>query len=71
MIRNPTFLMIAILAAAVAFGVIYMLTPDDAADGGLVRSIGGAGAIVLLLGLVALVSRGRQPEDRDSGGDDG
>jgi hypothetical protein len=60
--------------AVVAIGALYLLTPDDRADGTTLRTVGGIGAAVVLLLLVAAASggsRGKRPTRDDDGGRNG
>ncbi len=62
-----TLAMLAVTVAVVAVGALYLFTPDDRADGSAVRTVGGVGAVLVLLLLVGLASGsgGREPAVRD------
>ncbi|HEX8216413.1 MAG TPA: hypothetical protein VF577_03020 [Allosphingosinicella sp.] len=69
-----TLAMLALTVAVVAVGALYLFTPDDRADGTSLRTIGGIGAVLVLLLLVALASGGsrgkrviRDEEERPDG----
>ena len=69
-----TLVMLALIVAVAAMGALYLFTPDDRADGTMVRTLGGIGAVLVLLLLVALASgasRGkrvvRDEEERSDG----
>ncbi|HEX9947448.1 MAG TPA: hypothetical protein VGA98_07905 [Allosphingosinicella sp.] len=70
MADRRTLAMIAVTVAVAAVGALYLFTPDDRADGTTIRTVGGIGAVLVLLLLVALASgssRGKR-EGRDEGG---
>ncbi|HYW15659.1 MAG TPA: hypothetical protein VE891_05845 [Allosphingosinicella sp.] len=70
MADRRTFVMLALLVVVMALGALYMFTPDDSADGTTVRTIGGIGAALALLLLVASTSggnRGKRPTRDDDG----
>jgi hypothetical protein len=65
---------LALIAAVAAVGALYLFIPDDRADGTTVRILGGIGAALVLLLLVAAVSggsRGKRPTRDDDGGRNG
>ena len=69
-----TLFVLALIAAVVAVGALYLFIPDDRADGTTVRTLGGIGAALVLLLLVAAVSgssRGKRPTRDDDGGRNG
>jgi hypothetical protein len=62
--------MLALIVVLAALGALYLFTPDDSADGTAVRMIGGIGAALALLLLVASASggsRGKRPTRDDDG----
>jgi hypothetical protein len=66
--------MLAVTVAIVAVGAFYLFTPDDHADGTSMRTVGGIGAGLVLLLLVALASggsRGKRQTRDDDGPKDG
>lgn len=74
MADRRTLAMLALTVAVVAVGALYLFTPDDRSDGTAVRTIGGIGAALVLLLLVALASgssRGKRPTRDDDGPQNG
>ncbi|MGA9583621.1 MAG: hypothetical protein WBR13_16805 [Allosphingosinicella sp.] len=74
MADRRTLAMLAVTAAVVAVGGFYLFTPDDHADGDGMRTVGGIGAGLVLLLLVALASgssRGKRPTRDDDEGRNG
>lgn len=74
MADRRTLAMLGVTAAVVAVGALYLFTPDDRADGSAVRTVGGIGAALVLLLLVALASgssRGKRPTRDDDEGRNG
>ena len=74
MADRRTLGMLAVTVAVVAVGAFYLLTPDDHADGSSMRTVGGIGAALVLLLLVALASggsRGKRPTRDDDGPSNG
>ena len=70
MADRRTLAMAAVTVAIVAVGALYLLTPDDRADGTTMRTVGGIGAGLVLILLVALASggsRGKRPTRDDDG----
>ncbi len=62
---NPKYVMIALLAIMVAVAGVYFFAGDgDGEGGGIARTLGPIGAIVILLLLVGLSAGGRRPENR-------
>jgi hypothetical protein len=74
MADKRTLAMLAVTAAVAAVGALYLFTPDDHADGSAMRTVGGVGAAVVLLLLVALASgssRGKRGAGDEEGRKDG